>query len=597
MLDPNHRSVLTSILTPPAGMVFDRGIATTFTLDPLTLLSVPLHLAWLASRDDREVLADPIRLLEALRRVTQRLTVFADRGRMHVPDRGNALFALLEDTIVEVRAPRGGAFHPKIWLLRFVAEASTPVLRLAVLSRNLTADRSWDLSLVLEGTPKEAHVDTNRGLGEFLKAVPSWAVRQVDRDRQTQVEQLADELRRTTWELPGRWEEIAFHVIGTEDGPWDPGRGDDLALISPYLSASALALLRRNTQKRMALVSRPDSLAALPVEAREPFERCLVLDEAAETEDGEDPEGHDTIGLHAKAIALRRGWYLHLFVGSANATGAAIVDCTNVEVMVELRGRHSQVGKIEQLLDEKDGFGSVLTDFDTEYEPDPETVERARVEALIERVQLKVAASELTVRCSSSANGDWELTLVPEAPVDLDGVSALAWPLSMSPERSTDANSLAAGEVVELGTLAVADVTGLVGFELSLNEVSRRFALNLPVDGLHADRDAAILRRVVRSRDGFIRYLRLLLGLHGTQLEDEGDGSASGARWSATSSAESESVLEELVRAWSREPSRLRDVQRVVERLRGHEGDDGRVVPPDFETLWSVFEQVLGDAP
>ncbi len=110
-------------------------------------------------------------------------------------------------------------------------------------------------------------------------------------------------------------------------------------------------------------------------------------------------------------------------------------------------------------------------------------------------------------------------------------------------------------------------------------------------------RDAAILRRIVRNREGFLRYLRLLLGMLGTGLEVEDEtGTGGGGTWKGSGSGADEALLEDLVRAWSREPARLRDVQRVVERLRGHEAEDGAVVPPDFEALWAVFEQVLGEA-
>lgn len=597
MLDPNHRSVLTTLLTPPPGMVFDQGLATTFTLDPLTLLGVPLHLAWLASQEDRGVLADAIRLLEALQRVTKRLTVFSDRGRIHVPGQANALFALLEETIVEVRAPRGGCFHPKLWLLRFVGADGSVVLRLGVLSRNLTSDRSWDLSLVLEGTPKASYVAANRDIGELIAGLPGWAVCEVDAHRREQVEHLADELRRTTWDLPGRWDELAFHVIGTKRGPWDPGWADDLAVISPFLTPAALEQLRKGARRPMALVSRVDTLAALPAAAWGAFERCLVLDDAAETEDGEEPERRDTLGLHAKAVLLRRGWYTHLFVGSANATGAAIIDSTNVEVMVELKGRHSQVGRIEQLLDPKVGFAGVLTDFDPLTEVDPEEAARAHAEAELERIQLCVAAATLAVRCVPDADGNWRLTLSSGAPIALDGVAARAWPLTLLPDRSADAASLATGAEVDLGVLAAADVTGLVGFELAIDGVARRFALNLRVDGLPEARDAAILRRIVRNREGFLRYLRLLLGMLGSGLEVEDEpGTGGRGTWNGSGGGADEALLEDLVRAWSREPARLRDVQRVVERLRGHEAEDGAVVPPDFEALWTVFEQVLGEA-
>ena len=38
----------------------------------------------------------------------------------------------------EVKAPMGGTFHPKLWVMRFVdAATNRSMLRIAILSRNL----------------------------------------------------------------------------------------------------------------------------------------------------------------------------------------------------------------------------------------------------------------------------------------------------------------------------------------------------------------------------------------------------------------------------------------------------------------------------
>src|SRR5580700_5687317 len=68
---------------------------------------------------------------------------FARRTYPHV------LYGLLESSVVQVTAPHGGVFHPKIWVLRFkrAGHVEDVVLRVLILSRNLTGDRSWDLSL------------------------------------------------------------------------------------------------------------------------------------------------------------------------------------------------------------------------------------------------------------------------------------------------------------------------------------------------------------------------------------------------------------------------------------------------------------------
>jgi hypothetical protein len=173
-------------------------------------------------------------------------------------------------------------------------------------------------------------------------------------------------------------------------------------------------------------------------------------------------------------------------------------------------------------------------------------------------------------------------------------VAVLVWPLSLPPERGADAAALASGAEVSLGVFDAADITALVGFALSCGGHERRFALHLPVHGLPDEREAAILRRVIRNRDGFLRYLKILLGDFIGGMGPIGGDSLGAGAWQSGAGGR-EALLEDMVRAWSREPERLRDVQRVVERLRGETDAAGAVVPPDFEALWTVFEQALGE--
>ena len=78
MLGPDQRTLYTEALKPPAGYVFDEAVAATYTLDLTAVLDVPLHLVLQSARDPRELLKDSVALLEALRRVSSRLTVYCD---------------------------------------------------------------------------------------------------------------------------------------------------------------------------------------------------------------------------------------------------------------------------------------------------------------------------------------------------------------------------------------------------------------------------------------------------------------------------------------------------------------------------------------
>ena len=119
-LHPDVRSLYGGSLRPPPGTVFDAGVATTFTLDIETALAVPVTLALFASEDRDELLKSPLALLEGLERTADRLAIFCEAGRIQAqPAPQSRLCTLLERLITEVAAPRGGSFHPKLWVLRY----------------------------------------------------------------------------------------------------------------------------------------------------------------------------------------------------------------------------------------------------------------------------------------------------------------------------------------------------------------------------------------------------------------------------------------------------------------------------------------------
>jgi hypothetical protein len=375
MLNPHIRSLYTAALTPPSGLVFDQAMATTFSLDPLTLLTIPVHLA-LGGRSAAKATQDNgIMVLEGLRRVIARLSVYTQQGKIQVPAGHQVLFGLLENMIIEIQAPRGGAFHPKLWLLRFIdPDSEEPsLLRLLILSRNLTMDRSWDISLQLEGRPGKRGRTVNRELADFIAALPDLAKHRVTDARRQQAGLLADEVRRTVWELPSGFESIQFHILGRKRRSWQPPSGRRLVVISPFCDDQALAKLCEQTEVAEALISRPETLAELAPETKNRFNQCLIFQEAAETEDGEDQEGsvsRDIFGLHAKAYLIQVGRDTHLIMGSANATDAALLHAKNLEILVELIGKRSKVQGIDELL-APDNLGGLLEPYQDPEEPPP----------------------------------------------------------------------------------------------------------------------------------------------------------------------------------------------------------------------------------
>jgi len=228
------------------------------------------------------MLQDGVALLEALRRTTDRLAIFCQQGRICAPNLPHVLYGLLESSVVQVTAPHGGVFHPKIWVLRFkrAGRVEDVVLRVLILSRNLTGDRSWDLSLSLDGTPGKRTVTQNRPLSDLVAALPDLAERPPAARIRQDCDTIANELRQTVWDdLPGEYEQLAFHVLGLKPRSWAPKPSKRLAVISPFVSASALHALAATTDEAVVLVSRPDELAKATKPSLGKFGALKVLHE------------------------------------------------------------------------------------------------------------------------------------------------------------------------------------------------------------------------------------------------------------------------------------------------------------------------------
>lgn len=581
-------------------MIFDEAVATTFSMDPALLLEAPVYLALMAA--DGQTDPDPLAVLEAIRRYSKRITVYVQRGRIQVPQiaKPNPLFGFLEDMVVEVTAPGGGVFHPKVWAIRFVSpDQSNAMYRLAVLTRNMTTDQSWDLLLQLEGSIAGRKSQLNKPLAHFFDMLPGLATGSVEAGRVEQTRRFAEVMDWVQWELPDGFDELAFYLPGTQEFDWEPPEANRMTVISPFCSGHVLRTLAKQSKVADALISRPESLSGLKQETLALFTRCLQLDEAAETEDGEEDDIAEhpfATGLHAKVYLFETRYYTdytHVIMGSANATNAALNAAKNIEILVGLVGKKSKVGGIDELLG-ADGLGKYLVDFDTTRETVVDTV-RKDAEDCVEAARSRLSEVALSIECSPGYKEDlWALLLVGKIP-SLDGiVSAFVWPITVTHhDFSVNVKSSEAHDQIELGEFSASSVTGLIAFELKTNhpDVTVRFVFNLPVTGVPEERNSAILQTVISNQDGFIRYLLLLLGDDTASGLDLGSD-VGWAKWLACLAAgEDVPLLEELTRTYSRHPERLSEISRLVRDL--CRGSQNGIVPEGFLSLWTVFESAI----
>src|SRR5690606_29397703 len=107
-------------------------------------------------------------------------------------------------------------------------------------------------------------------------------------------------------------------------------------VISPFVNEEGLKIVAPGD--RTVVISRPEQLELLPPAAIANLD-CRWFATLDVDEEGDLPSLGD---LHAKVVITEYARRAYLFVGSANATGAAFGG--NVEVLVELRGGPTSLG-------------------------------------------------------------------------------------------------------------------------------------------------------------------------------------------------------------------------------------------------------------
>lgn len=605
-LDPEARVLYGESLAAPSGYVFDAAVATTYSLDFETALAAPVSLALFAAENRDEILDQPLALLEGAERIAGRLAVYCDAGHIQAQTQPQSrLCSLLEKMIIEVQAPQGGAFHPKIWVLRFRPQSGVgeSKMRLLVLSRNLTRDRSWDISLRLDGDVTRHVVPVNKPIVDLLKRLPSYARPPVSDAAKALTLGVAGDLNRVAWVLPEYFETLSLAVNGIGSGTWSPSSCTRLGVISPFCDDAALTRLAQLTYEKPILVGRSDELLACSAQTLALFERVSVLDDMAANEDGEEAEPESLQGLHAKAFIQEIGWDTVLTVGSGNATQAALADrkrVNNVEVFATLTGKRKHVGSVEDILGAQ-GFGRLLCPF-VPGEASPEAVAAKAAERRLEDVRRLICNAGLTLRCERvSAEGDspggWRVWLICARPLVLSSLAgAFIWPITRGEGHRRDVlAALAAGANVDLGIMPLIDVTRFIAFQLADagSDVRLLFSVGLPMDGVPDDRHAAIFRSIIINRDAFFRYLRLLLSEHGdpfaVALAAQSNGSE--GRW-GRGGGDDIPLLEDLVRALCAGDGRLKAVERLITRLSAQDTEVDPV-PAEFRALWEAFRLAM----
>jgi hypothetical protein len=614
MLELDRRRLLLEALKPPTGYEFDRGIGTTFTLDLTALLIAPLSLALLDHGDEAESLADPLLLLESLRRFSDRITIFCQAGRISIPRKFNHLYHYLENQVVEVQAPLGGVFHPKVWVLRYLAEDGPVLYRLLVMTRNLTFDKSWDLMVQMDGklVDRKVAFGRNNPLGDFFQALPELAIKSFPDPIKQAVENIQDEVRRVDFQTPPNFNsEYKFHPMGIPG--YQRGFLFDrdyfrAMVVSPFLQDEALQRIADNGKDHV-LISETEMLDSIRPAALAKYSQVFGLDSSIWDTEQVDQTSEEKLappaGLHAKLFIVHHGWDSTWLVGSANATRPGLFGFTrrNVEFMLELTGKRSKVG-IESVLGDAENDMSIRNLLRTYQEP--ETVEASDPdqigsERLADRVRQWLVESLCSIELYAGDQEDtFHATIKPtqKLPPPEGTYSIQCWPVSLPETHSTVLD--VENPDIRFKSLSILALTPFIGFSINAQigeaKHNTQFVLQLPMVGLPANREDHLIRAVISDQTQFLRFLRLILAMDPSELwrdalwENTGDISPDEGPQGGIDMP----LLEDLLRAFSRTPEKIGRIDQIVQRLLAT--DEGRAVLPEgFETLWIQFIQAKGE--
>lgn len=618
MLGTRERTLLLDSLRPPDGYRLRRALGTSFTLDLMALLTVPVAFTFFDAHDEEGApMKDPLALLEALRRHAENVTVFCQAGAIGVPGPKQPLLAYLEGSVIQVRPPRGeGIFHPKVWVLAFDGDHGPDIYRVLCLSRNLTFDRAWDTCLCLEGqlTNRRDGYATNEPLADFLLALPRLATRPISCELQGDLHRMADEVKRVAFQPPWPFNDFRIHLFGLKRSPaWSFPAATRSLVVSPFLAGSVVHKLVRNHGLKV-LISRPEAFEDVLRASKALPEKCHVLSPGASLDareaKEEEPNGSSPVpdqveltGLHAKLFLFEHGREARLFTGSANATVAAFE--SNLEVLVELIGGKKGCGISALLGPDDDPKLETLRSLLQEYTP-PECLceidqSKRDLERNIDRLARSLGATHLTARARhTDAEQHWDLTLSGELP-DLSAAAVRIWPVTLRREDAQPVAFPASGQpdpegqgdrIANFEGLSFEALTGFFAFEVSMSEgehtARRQFTQTVDLVGAPENRKERLLRSFLKDRHRVLRLLFLILMdeganvprfLDGTEGSETGESQFLGG-WGQAA------LLEALLRTLSRNPERLDQVARVMDGLRSTSEGRDELLPAKLNEIW-----------
>lgn len=574
----DNRASVCDLVLPPEGYRTACAIGTTYSLDFVALTAVVAALGNGAVREEGESSGPEI--VRAVLGLKQQIVVFVNQCSIHPGRVANArrLYNLYDRFVVPVPMPHG-AFHPKLWLVKYVplrGRALEPRYRLLCSSRNITTANTWECGVVFDGRTGKRGGSVGASVGRFIRA----AMPYVRDGSHGAARQLVREVEGVRFEVarPG----VSATFAGQQPGGrslWHqlgPEKEEETLLLAPFVSAGFLEAMRNrcesfrviSRQEELDLIaSGRDSANGLATWLRTEGNAFVVVPGA--------PEADKQMSLHAKVLFTRNGKRGRTVVGSANGTAAAWgtkteKDTRNWEAVACLDGPEL-LSDFERHFMYEDTRRRELRGWVAPYRPG-RVKEDTRAEKDLEGVQQTLSAMELHVRWDARRRV-LVLRCLNSEPLreaaERAHIRVAPYGLENPEGRLVDAAPLLKRNVLVFKPADLDHLSAFVLIELKHRQrpvCRKQFLLVVQVEaqkGWQERRDSALLGKIVRPEEMVAVLLAIAAGR--PYVHSSGAGRRRGKnRRGAAAGPLAQSVFEPVLRAWSLNPDQFQQMRSVV---------------------------------
>lgn len=603
--DAKDRVNYSSLLCPPDGFTLQFAVGTTYSLDLEALTSVCLSLG-LAEDTDSTLRQNPVAMLRALQKVTEKMLIFCESGQIKAPKTPSSLSLLLEKTIIPVALPKAKGlghypvFHPKTWLLQYRGPQGKYRYRFVVLSRNLTFDRSWDITFSMDGAPTGETVQNTAPLVRYLDFLREQVKPSIhnSRGKRSTLRKLAQDLQYVAFTTGSKEfdDNVTIMPLGIGSEGYNmssdplffpiPGSAEysfhELVVVSPFLSGSLIdywnhpAHSLANTTR--TLITRKSELSKMTAAQASRFQIYTLKDEIVDGEDAVSDESVDKQkqDIHAKLYLRRKYGNVDLYLGSMNATYSAVNH--NVEMMIRLRTKNRYYNG-ERLL--RDLFGGNADNPQNPFElacvtnmpPDKQQEQIDRLENLIKSI------CRLQMRASVIQQGErYTISLSIDSPLP-DGI------IYITPLRRD--NLLPLEQEMQFPQLDVLQLSEFYRLRAVEGDQMLERILMIPTTGIPEERENAVVNSIVHDKKTFVAYVAFVLG-DSNILSFLEDRTQKGLKAWRNSLEETPALYEKMLKIALEEPERMIEVGQLLKMI-----TKSSIVPDEFREMYAVFKKTL----